>query len=145
MGCRSPRRRAGVNQQHVVLDRPADLLESVRAEARAGRQLVDVVQGATVRAVLQNEGRVPPHRGVPVPEGSPEEYVGDQRIMLALPPQAIAWNTTRVPDDSVPREIEDSIATVWERIGASAPDGPGNLQITGIPTGSTGCTSLRLC
>ena len=96
-----------IDQQYVGLGRPADLLERVRAEARAGRHLVDVVQGATVGTVLQDEGLVALHHGVTVPAGFPDEYVEDFGIMLTLSPQVIAWNTNLVSDRSAPREIDD--------------------------------------
>jgi len=96
-----------VDQRYVGLGRPADLLERVRAEARAGRHLVDVVQGAAVGTLLQDEGLVTPHHGVPVPDRFPDEYVEDYGIMLTLTPQVIAWNTDLVPDESAPRDIDD--------------------------------------
>lgn len=96
-----------IDLQFVGLGRPADLLERIRAEARAGRHLVDVFQGATVGAVLEQEGFVAAHHGVPVPPGFPAQYVEDLGILLTITPQVIAWNTNLVSSDEAPRTFDD--------------------------------------
>ena len=110
-----------IDQQFVALGRPADLLERVRAEARAGRHLVDVVQGATVGTVLEAEGYVAAHHGVSVPAGFPEEYVEDTGILLTVTPQVIAWNTDLMPEDP-PRDLDDFLDS--EHAGCVFSGGP---------------------
>ena len=88
-----------------------ELFERLRAEARAGRHVVDVVQiSASVGAVLQGDGLLARHHGVPIPEDYPSEYVEDFAAVVWLAPVLIAWNTDLVAPDAAPREHDDLLA-----------------------------------
>lgn len=85
-----------------------DLVERVLAEARAGRVVADVIQMSnSVGAVIQSEGLLARHHGVPVPEDYPDRFVDDYALLAYRSGNVIVWNTDLVADEDAPRELED--------------------------------------
>lgn len=106
-----------------VHQRPADLLERLLAEARAGRYLADVIQiTASIAHLLETEDLVAEHHGVPIPEAYPDEFVRPASAVTDLAPFVIAWNTDLLPSNEAPRELDDLLEP--EHIGCVLSDNP---------------------
>lgn len=85
-----------------------DLFERIRAEAAAGRHLVDVINGDSIlTAALYNDGLLAEHHGVPVPDAIPERYISEWAVPVALLPNVIAWNTNAMSEDEAADEWDD--------------------------------------
>lgn len=84
-----------------------EVVERVTAEARAGRQVVDVIQStAPPLAALINEGLLAPHSGALVPEGLPERYVGTHEVTHRIAPVVIP-RFASVPAEDAPQGWDD--------------------------------------
>lgn len=92
-----------------------DLAPRLQAEARAGKQLADVIEvPAEIALELRDADLIADHQGVAFPDGLPEEYTeGTWFANTYLIGNVIAWNTDLVSEDEVPETIDELLEENW--------------------------------
>lgn len=89
--------------------------ERLKAEARANRNLVDVVAvNAIVGSDLHAEELLADHHGAPIPPDLPERFVSEWSAALFLIPNLIAWNTDLVSPEEAPTSLDDLLDPKWK-------------------------------